>query len=40
MPQVARAIQREYRKLGRLCVEGEFGPYYTLVSDEAEVPVP
>ena len=40
MPQVARAIQREYRKLGRLCVEGEFGPYYALVSDDAETGVP
>jgi SpoVK/Ycf46/Vps4 family AAA+-type ATPase len=40
MPQVARAIEREYRKLGRLCVEGEFGHYYALVSDDAEVTVP
>jgi hypothetical protein len=40
MPQVARAIQCEYRKLGRLCVEGEFGPYYALVADDAEATVP
>jgi len=40
MPHVARAIQREYRKLGRLCVEGEFGPYYALVSDDAGTAVP
>jgi hypothetical protein len=26
-----RATQREYRKLGRLCVESEFGPWYELV---------
>jgi hypothetical protein len=27
-----RGVQREYRKLGRLCVEAEFGPYFHLVS--------
>jgi ATPase family associated with various cellular activities (AAA) len=32
MSQVIRAVQREYRKLGRLCVESEFGPYYALVA--------
>ena len=26
-----RATAREYRKLGRLCVEAEFGPYFTIV---------
>ena len=26
-----RATEREYRKLGRLCVESDFGPYYHLV---------
>jgi hypothetical protein len=28
---LARATQREYRKLGRMVVESEFGPYYGLV---------
>jgi ATPase family associated with various cellular activities (AAA) len=32
MSQVIRAVQREYRKLGRLCVEAEFGPYHALVA--------
>jgi SpoVK/Ycf46/Vps4 family AAA+-type ATPase len=32
MPHLIRAIQREYRKLGRLCAEGEFGPYHALIS--------
>jgi hypothetical protein len=27
MADLVRAIQREYRKLGRLCVRSEFGPY-------------
>jgi SpoVK/Ycf46/Vps4 family AAA+-type ATPase len=35
MSQVIRAVQREYRKLGRLCVEDEFGPYYPLVAAAA-----
>jgi hypothetical protein len=28
MLDLMRATQREYRKLGRLCVESEFGPWY------------
>lgn len=32
MSQIIRAVEREYRKLGRLCVEGEFGAYHALVS--------
>ncbi|MGW5366316.1 AAA family ATPase [Actinopolymorpha pittospori] len=32
MTDVVRAIQREYRKLGRLCVEAEFGPYWSIVA--------
>jgi hypothetical protein len=32
MSHIVRAIQREYRKLGRLCVEGEFGRYHSLVA--------
>lgn len=31
MLDLMRATQREYRKLGRLCVEAEFGPWYDLV---------
>ncbi|MCU1693860.1 MAG: ATPase central domain protein, partial [Frankiales bacterium] len=29
---LARAVHREYRKLGRLCLESEFGPYWALLS--------
>jgi SpoVK/Ycf46/Vps4 family AAA+-type ATPase len=36
MADLIRAVQREYRKLGRLCLESEFGPYAGLV--RAEVP--
>ena len=32
MLDLIRAIQQEYRKLGRLVVAGEFGPYYPLIS--------
>ncbi len=31
MGDLIRATQREYLKLGRLCVESEFGPYYRLL---------
>jgi ATP-dependent 26S proteasome regulatory subunit len=31
MIDLMRATQREYRKLGRLCVEAEFGPWYEIV---------
>ncbi len=31
MADLIRATAREYRKLGRLCVEAEFGPYFTIV---------
>jgi SpoVK/Ycf46/Vps4 family AAA+-type ATPase len=31
MAQLIRAVQVEYRKLGRLCVEAEFGPYHELL---------
>jgi len=31
MLDLMRATQREYRKLGRLCVPSEFGPWYELV---------
>jgi hypothetical protein len=30
-----RGTQREYRKLGRMVVESEFGPYFSLVSAPA-----
>ena len=32
MTDLVRATQREYRKLGRLCVEAEFGPWYEVVA--------
>ncbi len=32
MAHLIRATAGEYRKLGRLCVESEFGPYYARVS--------
>jgi SpoVK/Ycf46/Vps4 family AAA+-type ATPase len=32
MADLVLATEREYRKLGRLCLESEFGPYYGLVS--------
>jgi hypothetical protein len=31
MPDLIKATAREYRKLGRLCVEAEFGPYFEIV---------
>ena len=33
MADLIRATQREYLKMGRLCVESEFGPYYPLLSE-------
>jgi hypothetical protein len=35
MSRLMRAVQVEYRKLGRLCLEAEFGPYYRLLSGVA-----
>ena len=32
MADLIRATEREYRKLGRLCVPAEFGPYYPLIA--------
>jgi SpoVK/Ycf46/Vps4 family AAA+-type ATPase len=32
MSDLIRATEREYRKLGHLCLESEFGPYYPLVA--------
>lgn len=31
MADLVRAVGEEYRKLGRLCLEAEFGPYYDLL---------
>ncbi|WP_432039252.1 AAA family ATPase [Streptomyces cucumeris] len=33
MRQLVRAVAQEYRKLGRLLLEGEFGPYFAEVTD-------
>ena len=33
MPVVIRCLAREYRKLGRLCTESEFGRYWSIVAD-------
>jgi SpoVK/Ycf46/Vps4 family AAA+-type ATPase len=38
MAHLIRATQREYLKMGRLCVESEFGPYYGLLDDDQEGP--
>jgi hypothetical protein len=38
MEHLVRGTQREYRKLGRLCVPEEFGPYYSLIADGATGP--
>ena len=35
MANLIRATQREYLKMGRLCVESEFGPYYGLLEPTA-----
>jgi hypothetical protein len=32
MQHVVTAVQREYRKLGRLCLESEFGRYWPLLA--------
>jgi SpoVK/Ycf46/Vps4 family AAA+-type ATPase len=31
MSQLIRAVEREYRKLGRLCLESEFGPWLAVL---------
>jgi SpoVK/Ycf46/Vps4 family AAA+-type ATPase len=33
MADLIRAVQREYRKLGRLCLDSEFGPYAALARE-------
>jgi hypothetical protein len=32
MEDLIRGTEREYRKLGRLCLEGEFGPYFEVLN--------
>ena len=39
MQHVIWGIQREYRKLGRLCRDDEFGPYFPLLSTPSRSPV-
>jgi SpoVK/Ycf46/Vps4 family AAA+-type ATPase len=38
MSDLIRGLQREYEKLGRLCVPSEFGPYYPLIATEQSLP--
>ena len=33
MADIVRCLAREYRKLGRLCTESEFGRYWPLVTE-------
>jgi SpoVK/Ycf46/Vps4 family AAA+-type ATPase len=33
MSALIRSTAREYRKLGRLCVQSEFGPYFPFLAD-------
>lgn len=40
MQHVIKAVHFEYRKLGRLCLEAEFGPYYGLVRTGERTVVP
>lgn len=35
MKHLVTAVHREYRKLGRLCLESEFGPYWQFLRDSA-----
>ncbi|HSH61324.1 MAG TPA: ATP-binding protein, partial [Acidimicrobiales bacterium] len=35
MSELTRAVEREYRKMGRLCTASEFGPYLRFVRPEA-----
>jgi hypothetical protein len=38
MRDLIRATEREYRKMGRLCVQAEFGPYYELIVSSSRGP--
>jgi hypothetical protein len=33
MEHVVRATRREYQKMGKVCVEADFGPYFPLVAE-------
>jgi len=33
MNQLIRATRREYQKLGKLCTESDFGPYFNIIRD-------
>ena len=33
MPHLIRATRREYQKLGKLCTQSDFGPYFNLIND-------
>ena len=37
MAHLVRGTEREYRKLGRLCLEDEFGPYFHLVANATPI---
>jgi len=36
MSSIVRATQRELEKLGRLCVESEFGPYFGMIETPSD----
>lgn len=38
MAELVRATEREYRKLGRLCLPDEFGPYFSLLRPDRASP--
>ncbi|HEY2666356.1 MAG TPA: ATP-binding protein, partial [Actinomycetota bacterium] len=38
MRDLIRATEREYRKMGRLCVQAEFGPYYEVIATSSRPP--
>jgi hypothetical protein len=35
MAHIVRGVRREFQKMGKTCVESEFGPYYPLLNDAA-----
>jgi hypothetical protein len=37
MEHLIRATKREFQKMGKLVVDGDFGPYYDLLENEREV---
>jgi hypothetical protein len=38
MRDLIRATEREYRKMGRLCLQAEFGPYYEVIAAPMVLP--